>query len=114
MSGLRLWLAALLPFRQRPDLSKSPQCRFESDGVHIDSKMDDPGSLSQPLIGTRQSSYDVSLEDLKQLFNLSNIQEGTSYKSLGKQGGTEGFMSKLQTSSTEGIDPNSVADRIKA
>jgi len=88
--------------------------RFEGDRAHVDSKMDDHGSLSQPLIGTPKSSFEVSLEDLKQLFNLSNIQEGTSYKSLAKQGGTEGFMSKLQTSPAEGIDPNSVVDRIKA
>jgi len=75
--------------------------------------MDDHGSLSQPLIGTRQSSFGVSLEDMKQLFNLSNVQDGTSYKSLAKQEGTEGLMRLLQTSSTDGIDPNTVADRIK-
>lgn len=75
--------------------------------------MDDHGSLSQPLIGTRQSSFGVSLEDLKQLFNLSNVQDGSSYKTLGKQEGTEGLMRLLQTTSADGIDPNTVADRIK-
>jgi len=88
--------------------------RYEGVGDFFDSKMDDHGSLSQPLIGGPQSSFGFSLEDLKKLFNLSNIQENTSYKELGKQGGTEGFMRLLQTSATEGIDPNTVADRIKA
>lgn len=74
--------------------------------------MDDQGALSQPLIGS-QSSFGVSLDELKKMFNLSNIQDKMSYQSLGKLGGTEGLSKMLQASPTEGIDPASVADRIK-
>lgn len=69
-------------------------------------------SLSQPLISTHPLG--ISLKDLKQLFSISNLKDKASYNEVRRHGGTEGIMRLLQTSLEVGIDPNTVADRIKA
>ena len=69
-------------------------------------------SLSQPLL--HAPPLGISLKDLKQLFGTSNLPDETCYNELKRHGGAEGLMQLLQTSLEVGIDPSTVADRIKA
>lgn len=69
-------------------------------------------SLSAPLVGSDES-FGLSLEDLKGLFRQSNIQDGTSYRTLQNLGGTDAVEKGLMTSAKHGIDSNSVTDRLR-
>ena len=48
------------------------------------------------------------------MFKQNNIQEGHSYQTLLKMGGTDALERQLLTSTTHGIDPTSVDERTKA
>lgn len=72
--------------------------------------MDDSGPLAQPLLAAPQSSFGITLQDLKQIFSLS----GGRGEKLENVGGIDGLIRMLQTSPTKGIDPSTVSARTQA